>query len=274
MAYDRERLMDDADSYTVATYIGMDVIKRGANYWIHCPGHEKRLGKPDNRIGNCCLTKKGYKCFACGVSKNIFDMVMEYYESELGQDISFTESMGIVGDALGGRELYILDGDKKNKTAYAKAEKKDKLRTEDYELLGLPYSMEYEQLVGCGKNKENLNGTIKKIGDIYEYYEGKRIPWTYIQSQAPDTYKQIIIRHAEQKKKKYQNVLRQYCNRDGLEIDFMRIFSKNHEIDDELLFDVKEYVQDCIEKIEEIIRKIDPEHQEAEETIDYFALFG
>ena len=73
----KKLLLEEADAREVAEYIGMDVQKRGANYFVLCPGHSNRLGKEDSTIGNCVLYKNGYKCFACNPDKiiDIFQMV-------------------------------------------------------------------------------------------------------------------------------------------------------------------------------------------------------
>ena len=60
---DIKRLMDEADARTVAEFLGMQIVKKGKYDFIQCPGHEKRLGKPDSHIGNAVLLKNGYKCF-------------------------------------------------------------------------------------------------------------------------------------------------------------------------------------------------------------------
>lgn len=103
MLYDRERLLQAADSLDVAEYIGLDIKRIGSNYSILCPGHEKRLGKPDTGFGNCILTKNGYTCFACGKSVNLIDMVMEV------TGCNYYEALGTIAETCGGRELYLSD---------------------------------------------------------------------------------------------------------------------------------------------------------------------
>ena len=75
---DIKRLMDEADARTVAEFLGMQIVKKGKYDFIQCPGHEKRLGKPDSHIGNAVLLKNGYKCFACNTFIPTAEMVMEY----------------------------------------------------------------------------------------------------------------------------------------------------------------------------------------------------
>lgn len=57
--YDGERILSDADTVDVAEYIGLDVIRRGKNNLIKCPGHLKRLHREDNNFGSCILTDHG-----------------------------------------------------------------------------------------------------------------------------------------------------------------------------------------------------------------------
>ena len=83
------------DAASVADYIGMEVVKRGANLCIRCPGHEKRLGKPDNNIGNAVLTQRGYRCFACDTFVNMVNMVREY------EGCNYWDALNIIAKAAG-----------------------------------------------------------------------------------------------------------------------------------------------------------------------------
>ena len=98
--YDKERLLDEATAEEVAAYLGLEMVRRGSRIFIRCPSP----GHNDRNIGNCCLTHKGYKCFACGTSGGLIDLVMQ------SQNCDFTEALGLIGDALGGRQQYTLSG--------------------------------------------------------------------------------------------------------------------------------------------------------------------
>lgn len=100
--YDRERIIDDADSYSVARHIGMNIVTKGKYNFILCPGHNNNLGKSDQKFGSCVLTPKGYKCFACEKTVGLIDMTMEY------TGCSYPDALATIGDANGGRENYII----------------------------------------------------------------------------------------------------------------------------------------------------------------------
>lgn len=97
-------LIASIDAYSVARYIGMDVISKGSYNFIHCPGHINRLGKQDTHASNCVLTAKGYHCFGCDKTVNMIDMVMEY----LG--VPFKDAIKIIAEAAGGAELFRSSG--------------------------------------------------------------------------------------------------------------------------------------------------------------------
>ena len=101
---DIKRLMDEADARTVAEFLGMQIVKKGKYDFIQCPGHEKRLGKPDSHIGNAVLLKNGYKCFACNTFIPTAEMVMEY------TGCNRQEAYHIIAEAMGGEEFYPDEG--------------------------------------------------------------------------------------------------------------------------------------------------------------------
>ena len=100
---DRDQILEIADPLVVAEYIGLATKKVGNRISILCPGHEERLGHPDNHFGNCYLTPHGYHCYSCGASVGLIDMVMEV----TGEP--YAEALGIIGDCCGGRELFYTD---------------------------------------------------------------------------------------------------------------------------------------------------------------------
>lgn len=91
----------DADAVEIAAAIGMKIYPKGRNNFILCPGHEKRLGKPDINPTNAIITHDGYYCFGCGCFVRTPEMIMEF----LGCDKK--EAFRIIMDSLGGEDLYL-----------------------------------------------------------------------------------------------------------------------------------------------------------------------
>ncbi len=65
------------DVADIAESVGISTRLANGKYHIHCPGHAIRLGKEDKNDSSCVLTKTGYRCFACGESIDVFQMVQE-----------------------------------------------------------------------------------------------------------------------------------------------------------------------------------------------------
>ncbi|MEH2932143.1 hypothetical protein VSQ48_20015 [Candidatus Ventrimonas sp. KK005] len=121
---DIRRLIEDCNAETVAEAIGMDITSRGKYQYILCPGHQARLGKPDNHMGNAVLWEKGYYCYACGCFVKTHDMVMEY------TGCSSAEAYEIMAAAMGGVSLY--EGEE-NHTCVPRL----RLNKEEAEVIGL-----------------------------------------------------------------------------------------------------------------------------------------
>lgn len=187
--YDVELLLDEADSLSVANYLGMDIVKRGSRYFIPCPGHEQRLGKPDRKTSNCVLTPKGYHCFACQERVGLINMVMEYTGCE------YREALTIIGDACGGAELFETNG---------KQIKKPPLSHNDLAIIGLK--------AYAGKN---IFGTVNINGDknVTEKKEGLSLEMLFVQDEK--SYNKLIYRKAKEAVAKYEEALKNFCFRDA-----------------------------------------------------------
>ena len=117
----------DADAVEIAAAIGMKIYPKGRNNFILCPGHEKRLGKPDTNPTNAIITHDGYYCFGCGCFVRTPEMIMEF----LGCDKK--EAFRIIMDSLGGEDLYL--------NSYEN-EKRFTLSGEEIKALGLTAQMD------------------------------------------------------------------------------------------------------------------------------------
>ena len=290
MIYDKERLLEDADAYTVASYIGMDTSYKSNRHWILCPGHEKRLGKKDSAMTNCYLTKKGYVCHACGVHVGIVNMVTEYYESELAKKITFPEALGIIADSLGGRKFYLTDSNDDKEI-----EKKFKLSSKDYEVIGIPQNMYLDHVVNyCFDPEEakEMKLSFEKVDNfensgVYKMTKREHISLQMIEELYPDVYWNIVKKAALKRKTELTKILNEYCNKSCEKSDFFLLFNSKGIIDDKILYQVRQTVIDLLSRLNEILLEISDEDEEDDEIlneiereekpkekVDYFALFG
>lgn len=65
---------------SVCEEFDIETRQKSNRYWIRCPAHKRVLGKEDRNISNCVLTKRGFHCWACGTTGDIFDMVGYYLD--------------------------------------------------------------------------------------------------------------------------------------------------------------------------------------------------
>lgn len=134
----------------IAESLGICTRYDGGRYRIHCPGHQKRLGKPDKNDSSCIITSTGYYCFACEEQIDIFEMVQEV----IGCD--FRTAVKYVADECGIKEF--------------KKEKLFPLSKREIEFLGLDYdrlrseqelqAVLYTVLLASEKKKEAINRRI------------------------------------------------------------------------------------------------------------------
>ena len=142
--YDIQRILDEADSLTVAQFLGIEYSHRGKNFFIRCPGHEKRLGHEDNHLSNAWLTPKGYRCAACGVSVSLIDMVREV------ENCDFKEALALIADSLGGRSFYETTG------VDSSIEREKTLSEDDLILLGLRSSVSFDVVHNAASTKSEV----------------------------------------------------------------------------------------------------------------------
>lgn len=267
MAYNLELLREEATGIAVAEYIGMDIRRKGAYNFILCPGHPKVLGRRDNTMSNCVLTNKGYRCFSCGQSKDVFEMVSEYYEYELNQKLSFMDICGIIGDALGGRHLYWTSGDDKP------ASRIIKLSQNDYDIIGLNSSYKIDKILNSGSNKEDATSRHmipiknKDSDNSFIYIKNENISLQALSIKSPNLYREIILKYSKAAIEKYEKMKEMFGSRNASNIDELFVFGENGKISDEMIFNLKLKINDAYERANEIYRDfyfsyIDEEEQE------------
>ena len=183
---DIKKLMEDADALTIARYLGMQIVQKGRYYYIHCPGHIHRLGKADEHIGNCILTKHGYKCFACGVYVSLPNMVMEYLECDR------REAYHIIAEAMGGEALYSSDDEDVKKDINA-----PKMILSPYEAKVLMIYPYYTDSI-----KGEAGNTIRT--GLFELYKKNKME-----------YYRVIKSRAEEMYDKYSYIKKHYADHKG-----------------------------------------------------------
>ena len=269
MRYNIEQLLNDATGYNVAEYIGMEIRQKGSYKFILCPSHMEVLGKHDSTMTNCILTKKGFRCFACGAEKNVIDMVLDYYKYELGTPITFANALAIIGDSLGGRELYAKSGnDDFDADAFS-------ISSSDLNFLGLSMTYTYENMRNSGKDLNQKDPAYKHKTDIdykesgrYIYYTKDRISIAEIAKRNPAFIRNLIAACAKEKMERYADLLSKYGSREASQIRELLPYFKNNEIDNEVLKKIKTKWTDAYHRAAEIYseysedEKVDEEKKE------------
>ncbi len=73
-------VIDYGEPADVCDALGIEMRKSGSHIFIRCPSHMRILGKEDKKPTNCILTRKGYKCYACGASGDWLRMSADFLE--------------------------------------------------------------------------------------------------------------------------------------------------------------------------------------------------
>ena len=257
--YDKDRLLEEANAQMVAEYLGMEMQYKGGNIQIKCPGHLKRLGKEDNNFGSCVLTEKGYHCFACHKTVGLINMVIEVEDLENRSDEMtssdiFNEALGIIGDALGGREIYKIYG----QTDIAE-ERTKTLSVEDIALLGLKSNTVIDIIETVSNDKriiceEDFIPKIPNTGDVFDAstYLGvtrKSYSLRLLKNEDPIAYAKIIKKCAQKAMDKYQEMINA-CEHTSEKSDIFNLISTGTK--DELLYDFKHIYMDMYNRCKEI----------------------
>lgn len=262
--YDKEKILEEANSLMVIEYLGVDYITKGSYVYIKCPGHLERLGKEDANFGNCVLTEKGYHCFACNVTVNMIDMVKEIEECD------YAEALGIIGDALGGRNNYIISGE----AVYSESREKT-LSQYDFELLGLKSNVSIDEIAFVSNNKKMIieEGYIPKIpdnckdNDLYFATKHKSYSLRLLKNESPSLYYSIVKNKAKESMDKYQYMIDNVCNRNSEKSSILLPLS-NGELSEEVLYDLRNAYRDMYNRCKEIYIEIDNELCDEKSTSD------
>ena len=231
---ERDYLLSEADGFTVAEYLGMEILKRGSRHYILCPGHEKRLGKQDMRMGNAVLTNKGYHCYACNKSVNVIDMTMEY------TGCSYPEALNMIADACGGRSIFEIDGNNQPKA------KRLPLSPIDLELIGLSSSGKSTPIINVSTTMvENDEDTfVRQSDDKYFVYQRNNVSLTTLYQTDLAAYNHLIAEKAKIAMETYKTAIEKYCSRDAEKAEFIyNLFNENGYLAGDVFYKLKNSFQ-------------------------------
>ena len=243
MRINKQALRDEANCIDVAKYIGIDVVTRGANSFILCPGHMKRLGKPDTTIGNCAIYPDGYVCFACDANKkqDVFTMVMEH------TGCSFTEALELVAEIYGGAKLYQSSGEEKEKLP---------LSPEDLRLIGIKASGKvFSPTNGSYQHFEPDEGTyIEKTNDEYL---AALVPSSHsllnLRRDNEKAFNYLIASKAKEAGIKYTKALKAHEKRTSPKASVVfDLFNEDGAVDDSVFFGIQNAFKKKIWRCKEI----------------------
>ena len=250
--YNIDLLKDEAEILPVVKYVGIKMKKIGKRYYIQCPKHEEELGKVDQNLGNCLLYRKRYRCFACGASENAIDMVMSY------TGCSLPEALGIVGDALGGRERYILQG-KINTT-------RPLLSTEELQAINLhPWKVSSPLIINGSLEKQDVDPGINiqqnknEEGEEYLYYKTSPAMSIHIlYEEDRELYKYIVKSKATEALQRAK-ITESFLNRESEMFQLINEIIKGPDgfLEEEDIFGIRNGLRKKQKTCKDIIDKID-----------------
>lgn len=239
---DKDALAAEANCIEVARYIGIDVQQRGANYFMLCPGHEARLGKPDTKIGNCVVYPDGYVCFACNPNKkfDVFQMVQEYL------NCNFVEALKTVASLYGGEDAY-----KTNQ----KVEKLT-LSTEDLKLIGLKPSVKVScPINGSKQHFEPPEGTFieKKFDEYLLEVAPSSASLLTLKKENEGAFNFLIKERARLSAIKYKKALENCGTRNSPNANLVfDLFNENGGVDDAVFYGIQNALKKKILRCKEI----------------------
>lgn len=242
MRIDKDALLAEANCIDVAKYIGMNVVHKGANDFILCPGHEQRLGKKDNKLGNCVLYPEGYICYACDPHHihNCIDMVMEYL------NCSFMDALKTIAEIYGGLKTYETNAPRE----------KLPLSPEDLKLIGLKTS---------GKLFMPENGSFSHFEPEEGYYLEK-VGKEYLSVKTPSSFSLLNLKKENEKEfaflisskareagRKYRNAYNRFGKRTSPDASkVFDLFEENGAVDDSTFIGIQNALKKKMFRCKEI----------------------
>ena len=146
--YNTEAICENVDTLALCEILGIPVKKKGATYFSECPNPEHHEEKIYPGNGGC-------HCFACGKTYRPYGMAKDWLEKQ-GQIVSGSEIYGILGDAAGGREQYIIKG-------RFKPEEKFPLSKKLMDILDFKTNTGFNEIKSCETDKDGMILSTKQL---------------------------------------------------------------------------------------------------------------
>lgn len=102
--WDLDRLMADADAFSVADMIGIPKKRYGSSTYIVCVDGTHS----ETQTNHCQLFRDGCHCYSCGSNHNVYGMVRSYYENIVGSSLSHDEICELIAETCGGEDNYLI----------------------------------------------------------------------------------------------------------------------------------------------------------------------
>ena len=179
MFLDKKKIAEMADPETVAEFIGIPSQKKGSRISILCPDHI------DTHFGSCYLTDRGYHCFSCGASGDVFQMVRSFK----GKSCSFQEAMETVANASGGVDLFLMSDDDKAEQKRTLKEMENLPTKEELQFIGLKgyagalYDTDYVESIGKPELKPGQKAVEITDDTIQNFIYIKETYWSFIKEK-------------------------------------------------------------------------------------------
>lgn len=185
--YDVDAIYDRLSGREVAEMLGLPINGKGD---VICPSPEH----DDRHLGNCHLTPKGCRCFACNQTFGLVDMVMKV------RGVNYVNALKELSNYAG------LTAESNFKKSYVKMP----LTTEEFELLGIKKS--YAALKPGKYSDSKPSDSKKYIRDAAGGYISQEVGWKNpvmdIYQNDPDTFWRIIEGKAREKLSNITSVMK------------------------------------------------------------------
>lgn len=151
---DRSKVLEAVTCEDAANELGLRMRTKSGRIQVECPFHYARLGKMDQNLGNCVLSKNNRHCtcYACGGSGNAIDMVMAY------ENLSFCEATDWIAERLAPELLRDINPEKKEV-------KRCPFSDEEFEIIGIHVS-DVLMPVGMAESKYQAKQSKARGGEI------------------------------------------------------------------------------------------------------------
>lgn len=112
--FDKDAIYSNLDARSLIDYLGIRSRKAGSTTYIVCPNPD-HIEKSAYRPKHCQLFQDSCYCWSCGATYNLYGIAYNWMEKEEGQHLTGEEVYSILAEAAGGKENYIIKGNKQPK---------------------------------------------------------------------------------------------------------------------------------------------------------------